>query len=144
MRPASLRAGAFAAFFVAALFSISCDGASDEAVASLEPLDVVTGWYDDGIVEGGKNKLVPSISLKLRNKSDQELSSVQINAIFKRVSEPEMWGEHYGWAVQREPLPAGAETESWCCVPRLATPASSRGCRCCRTASSSTRRSKYF
>ena len=29
---------------------------------SLEPLDVVTGWYDDGIIEGGKNKLVPSVT----------------------------------------------------------------------------------
>ena len=54
----------------AALLSISC-GASVDAVAALEPLDVVTGWFDDGIIEGGKNKLVPSVTLKLRNKTDQ-------------------------------------------------------------------------
>ena len=99
--------------FVAALFSISCDGASDEAVASLEPLDVVTGWYDDGILESGKNKLVPSVTMKLRNKSDKELKSIQINAIFRRVGEQEMWGEYFGWAVpRREPLAAGAETQT--------------------------------
>ena len=46
----SFRSGALAVMFVAALFSISCDGPSDEAVASLEPLEVVTGWYDDGII----------------------------------------------------------------------------------------------
>ena len=113
MRLASLRAGAFAAIFVAALFSISCDGPSDEAVASLEPLEVVTGWYDDGIIQGGKNKLVPSVTMKLRNKGDRELKSVQINAIFRRVGEQEMWGEYFGWAVPRsEPLPAGAETQT--------------------------------
>jgi len=112
MRLASLRAGAFAAVFVAALFSMSCDGASDEAVASLEPLEVVTGWYDDGIIQGGKNKLVPSVTMKLRNKGAKELKSIQINAIFRRVGEQEMWGEYFGWAVPRsEPLPAGAAIE---------------------------------
>jgi len=82
-----------------------------DPIAVLEPHDIITGWYDAGIVEGGKNKLVPSISLKLRNKSAEPVRSIQINAIFKRVNEPEMWGEHYGWAVQREPLPAGGSTK---------------------------------
>jgi hypothetical protein len=96
------------AVVAALLFSISC-GASVDAVASLEPIDVVTGWYDDGIVEGGKNKLVPSVTMKLRNKGDQPLKSVQINAIFRRVGEREMWGEYFGWAVPREPVLAPGE-----------------------------------
>ena len=96
---------------LAALLSISC-GASEEAVAALEPIDVVTGWFDDGIVAGGKNKLVPSVTLKLRNKTDQPVRSIQINAIFRRVGEQEMWGEYFGWAVPRTPLPAGAATET--------------------------------
>lgn len=89
--------------------SSGCNRGVDPTVA-LEATDVVTGWYDAGILEGNLNKLVPSISLKLRNKTDDPLRSVQINAIFKRVNEPEMWGEHYGWAIQREPLPPGAST----------------------------------
>ncbi len=95
---------------VLALFSANC-GSSIEAVAALEPVDVVTGWFDDGIVEGQKNKLVPSVTLKLRNKSTEELKSIQINAIFRRVGEQEMWGEYFGWAIPRDPvLAAGAET----------------------------------
>jgi hypothetical protein len=95
-----------------ALLSSSC-GSSVEAVAALEPVDVVTGWFDDGIVEGQKNKLVPSVTLKLRNKSDESLKSIQINAIFRRVGEQEMWGEYFGWAIPRNPeLAAGAETQS--------------------------------
>ena len=35
------------------------------------------------------------------------MRSIQINAIFKRVGEAEMWGEHFGWAVQRDPLAPG-------------------------------------
>ena len=91
------------------LVSLGCNRGADP-VTVLEPADVVTGWYDAGIVEGGMNKLVPSISLKLRNKSSDSVRSVQINAIFKRVNETEMWGEHFGWAIQGEPLAAGAST----------------------------------
>ena len=86
-----------------------CRGA--DPITVLEPTDVITGWYDSGIVEGKLNKLVPSVSLKLRNKSGDPVRSVQINAIFKRVNEAEMWGEHFGWAIQGEPLAAGAMTE---------------------------------
>lgn len=96
---------------LASVVAISC-GASESAVAALEPLDVVTGWFDAGIIEGGKNKLVPSVSLKLRNKSDEPIRSVQVNAIFRRVGEQEMWGEYFGWAIPREPLPAGATTNA--------------------------------
>lgn len=96
---------------LAAALSVSC-GASEAAVAALEPVDVVTGWFDYGILEGGKNKLVPSVTMKLRNKGDQPIRSVQINAIFRRVNEQEMWGEYFGWAVPREPLPPGASTDT--------------------------------
>ena len=107
-----LRATALSLVAFAALISISC-GASVDAVASLEPIDVVTGWYDDGIIAPGKNKLVPSVSMKLRNKTDRELKSIQINAIFRRVGEQEMWGEYFGWAVPRDPaLPPGGVTNT--------------------------------
>jgi hypothetical protein len=96
---------------VAVAVSAGC-GNSQAAVAALEPLDVVTGWYDDGIIEGGKNKLVPSVTLKLRNKSDDSIRSIQINAIFRRVGEQEMWGEYFGWAIRGEPLAAGAATDT--------------------------------
>jgi hypothetical protein len=83
-----------------------------DPVAALEPVDVVTGWFDAGIVEDGKNKLVPSVTLKLRNKSGAPISSVQINAIFRRVGETEMWGEHFTWAVPRRELAQGQTTEA--------------------------------
>ena len=76
----------------------------------MEPQEVVTGWYDAGIMADGKNKLVPTVSLKLRNKADAPIDGVQIMAVFKRVGEQEMWGEHYGWAVRREALAPGAST----------------------------------
>ena len=106
-----VRAPGLAIVALLTLFSTGC-GASVDAVASLEPIDVVTGWFDDGILADGKNKLVPSVTIKLRNKGTAPLQSIQINAIFRRVGEPEMWGEYFGWAIPRTaPLQAGAESD---------------------------------
>jgi len=90
--------------------SIGCNRHIDPTTV-LEAHDVITGWYDAGLVEGQMNKLVPSISLKLRNKSSDPVRSIQVNAVFKRVGEAEMWGEHFGWAVRGETLAPGVSTE---------------------------------
>jgi hypothetical protein len=76
---------------------------------ALKITDVRTGWYDAGI-QDGKNKLVPSISLKLQNVSDQSVESVQVNAIFRRVGENEAWGEHFVTAIDRDGLSAHQTT----------------------------------
>jgi hypothetical protein len=80
---------------------------SRDVQKDLKLVDVRTGWYDAGIVEG-KNKLVPSISLKVQNVSSQDISNVQMNAIFRRVGEQEAWGEHFVRAVDSNGLKAGA------------------------------------
>ncbi len=80
---------------------------SREIERELSIVDVNSGWYDAGVVEAGMNKLVPSISLRLRNTSPSEISSVQMMAIFRRVNEEEAWGEHYIRAIDREGLPGG-------------------------------------
>jgi hypothetical protein len=77
---------------------------------TVEITDVNTGWYDVGILETGQNKLVPSISLKLRNRSSDSVARVQLNAIFHRVGETDGWGEHYVSAVDASGLGAGTET----------------------------------
>jgi len=52
---------------------------------------VVTGWYEASSAEG-RIKLVPAVSLKLRNVSDQTLRTLQVNAVFRRVTEDIQWG----------------------------------------------------
>jgi hypothetical protein len=79
-----------------------------EIEKELQIVDVRTGWYDAGVVEGDKNKLVPSISLKIKNSAAEQISGVQVNAIFRRVGEQEAWGEHFVTAVNRDGLPGGA------------------------------------
>jgi len=72
--------------------------------------DVHTGWYDTGIVNG-QNKLVPSISLKLKNEATEPVAGVQLNAIFHRIGEDDGWGEHFVQAVDRNGLPPGQTTQ---------------------------------
>ena len=79
-----------------------------EIEKELQIVDVRTGWYDAGIVEGDKNKLVPSISLKIKNNAAEPIAGVQVNAIFRRVGEQEAWGEHFVTAINRDGLPGGA------------------------------------
>src|SRR6185295_7510849 len=80
---------------------------SRDVQKDLKILEVRTGWFDAGIVEG-KNKLVPSISLKIENVSPDDISNVQMNAIFRRVGEQEAWGEHFVRAVDSNGLKAGS------------------------------------
>jgi hypothetical protein len=89
----------------AALLLSSC-GHDFDVEKALTLTDVHTGWYDAGIYEG-KNKLVPSISLKLQNTSSESVENVQVNAIFKRVGEAEAWGEHFVAAIDRSGIAAG-------------------------------------
>jgi hypothetical protein len=55
---------------------------------TLQVTDVTGGWYDFGIVEG-KNKLVPSVSFRIRKPGDVNLRSIAVNIHFKWVSGPE-------------------------------------------------------
>lgn len=96
-----------------ALLLLLCLGVSGcsrnvEVEKVLRITDVHTGWYDAGIQPDGKNKLVPSLSLRLQNTSDALVSSVQINAIFRRVGETEAWGEHFVRAIGPDGLAPGA------------------------------------
>jgi hypothetical protein len=71
---------------------------------------VTTGWFDAGIVNG-QNKLVPSIVFHVKNVSTQKLSSLQVNALFRRVNEPDEWGSGFVTAAGSEGLPAGGTTQ---------------------------------
>ena len=77
------------------LLSASACGPSVDLTKGLQVLDVSTAWFDAGIV-AGQNKLVPMIVFKLHNISDQTLTSLQLNVLFRRVTEPkEEWGSGF-------------------------------------------------
>lgn len=82
-----------------------------EVEKALSITEVHTGWYDAGIQPDGKNKLVPSLSMRLKNMSSQRIASVQLVAIFRRVSEPGVaWGEHFVRAIGPDGIAPGEST----------------------------------
>ena len=58
----------------------------------LEVTDVTTGYFDAGIVEGNKNKIVPTISFRLKNTSSEAIASVQVIAKYNVIGETEELG----------------------------------------------------
>ena len=84
--------------------------ASREVEKDLRVVDVRTGWYDMGIVDG-QNKLVPSISVKLENVSQEEISNVEFQGIFRLVNEDKTWGDHFIRAIGRDGLAAGGTSQ---------------------------------
>jgi len=49
---------------------------------ALEVTDAASGGYDAGVVDG-KNKLVPSVTFRLRKKGNADVSRVSVNALFR-------------------------------------------------------------
>jgi hypothetical protein len=76
------------AVVLAALLSASCGGRVDLG-HSCRVTPETTGWYDAGITEDGKNKLVPSIVFRVSNTGSKPLGQVQFNCLFKRIGDPE-------------------------------------------------------
>ena len=79
---------------------------------ALEVVDASSGWFDAGIVEG-KNKIVPSVTFKLRKKPGANLSVIALNIAFRYVPAPgsnveEPWEDFF---VQRAEFKDGNETE---------------------------------
>lgn len=78
-----------------------------EVEKDLKLTDVDTGWYDAGIVDG-QNKIVPTVSFRIQNVSQEAIEDVQINAIFRRTNEAEAWGDRLVRGVGDEGLEPGA------------------------------------
>ncbi len=101
-----MRASALGALVAAVALSAACAPPVDLSTAlRIEVLS--TGWFDAGIVNG-QNKLVPSITFRVRNASDRTLVSLQINAIFRRVGEKDEWGSGFVTAAGSSGLAPGA------------------------------------
>ena len=90
------RTAAFLALALAAAVLDACTSPVD-LKQTLQVTDVSSGWFDAGIVDG-KNKLVPSITFKLKKNADVNLSSVSLNLTFTFTGDQEHTDDVY---VQR-------------------------------------------
>ena len=96
---------------VCALSLAACGGGSGLPISKLvQPVEVKTGWFDAGI-EDGKNKLVPTVMLTLKNVSSEQVANVQLNAVIRRVGETDEWGGAYQKVIGNDGLAPGTSTK---------------------------------
>jgi hypothetical protein len=86
--------------------------------SALEIESISNGWVDAGVVYG-KKKLVPAISVRLKNGSDQPLRVLQVNALFRRVGDSDEWGSAFLTAAGSEGLAPHATTQTLALQSRL-------------------------
>jgi len=96
---------------VLAVALAGCGGSDVDPKRDLQVSDLTTGWFDAGIVEGGMNKLVPTIAFRLKNVSSSSIDTVQVNSVFLLVSGAEKeLGSASARAVDARGLGAGDAT----------------------------------
>jgi hypothetical protein len=104
-----MRASARLLLLLAIVSSGAC-GPTVDLTKALQVSIVNSGWYDLGIVNG-QNKLVPTVIFTLRNTSDQKLVTLQINALFRRVTENTEWGSGFLTVAGSQGLAPGATSD---------------------------------
>jgi len=104
-----MRASARLLVLLALTMFVAC-GPTVDLTKGLQVTITNSGWYDLGIVNG-QNKLVPMVTFTLQNTSDQKLVTLQINALFRRVTENTEWGSGFVTVVGSQGLAPGATTD---------------------------------
>jgi len=96
-------------FLLAAWVSSAGCAPAVDLTKGLQVTIVNTGWFDAGIING-QNKLVPTVTFQLKNISEQKLTTLQVNALFRRVTENDEWGSGFMTVAGSEGLAPGATT----------------------------------
>jgi hypothetical protein len=68
---------------------------------------VTSGWRPAGVADG-RNKIVPSVTLTLKNASHETLNAVQVNAVFRLMSTNDEIASDFRPVSGSGGLPAGA------------------------------------
>lgn len=80
---------------------------------ALEIQELSSGYYDAGVTDAGLNKLVPSVTFRIKNVSNEPVRSVDVLIFFWGVQyeQPMELDEVIVTAIGSEPLAPGAMTE---------------------------------
>jgi hypothetical protein len=97
-----------------ATFVASASSPTVDLTTSLQVQITSSGWFDVEMIDG-RRKVVPAISFTLKNLSDRNLGTLQVNAVFYRLgakdgSDREGWGTAFATAVGSRGLTPAATT----------------------------------
>jgi hypothetical protein len=96
------------AWLCAAGFLPGC-GPGVDLARTLQLHAIASGWVDTHTVDG-RTKLVPTFTFTLKNRSDQKLPMLQVNALFRRVGDESEWGTTFVTAAGSAGLGPGDTT----------------------------------
>jgi len=88
------------------LVSAGCQTKVD-LTKGIEVVDVSTGWTKAESTDG-QNKVVAAVSFRFKNTSDQTLSTLQANVLFRRAGDDSEWGSSFVRVTGTDGLPPGA------------------------------------
>jgi hypothetical protein len=94
----------------AACLVLPACGGQEPDVSVLQLTDVVSGWFDAGVANG-QNKLVPTIAFRVKNVSNQKITYVSFNTVFRVVNDPEELGSSLLKGLDSNGLDSGASSE---------------------------------
>ena len=97
------------AALAAALAVASCSTVN--LTQAVEVTDIISGWYDNGIKDGF-NHMVPMITFRLKNKTDQPLNSVQLTVAFWQDGSDGEADSRQVVGIGGTAVPAGQSSES--------------------------------
>lgn len=100
----------YALFSLAAAVTMACGQPVDVSKA-VQTHVVTSGWLPASTVDG-TNKIVPSVSVALKNVSDQKLTALQVNAVFRRVSNNDEIASDFRPVSGPDGLSAGSSTDT--------------------------------
>ena len=88
--------------------SAACGPAVD--IKKLSVVDTLTGWYDDGSKDG-LNRLVPTVTFRLKNDSDIPANRVSLTIAFWKDGDDGEWDGREVMGIGPTPIGPGATTE---------------------------------
>ena len=97
------------AALAAALAVASCSTVN--LTQAIEVTDIISGWYDNGIKDGF-NHMVPMITFRLKNKTEQPLNSVQLTVAFWQDGSDGEADSRQVVGIGGTAVPAGQSSES--------------------------------
>jgi hypothetical protein len=100
---------AYACLLVAFALACTACGPTVDLTKGLQVEVLNSGWFDAGIVNG-QSKLVPTLTISVKNVSDQKLVTLQLNALFRQANAQEEWGSAFMTAAGSDGLAAGASS----------------------------------
>lgn len=109
-KPQTLRLAGTAAVALGLVVYSLLGSAHVDLATSVRVEDVAGGWSVTTAGDG-RTRLLPTVSFQLRNVSTEPLASVQVNVIFRRVGEQDVWSDVVRYAINTRALASGIATE---------------------------------